>query len=120
VARGFLSNTSGSYESFVKYHRPDITRGSSHLGRAIRYAALWDEPVLEKKHFDFRIDKHNHNDILDMLEYLGLWNGGELRLPGMVGTPINASFPKRTWIGEIINHPDGYLIEERHKRLGYQ
>lgn len=118
MARGFLNHPFGTYEEFVRRHRPTIVSGSSHLERAIAWVGLWDHPLDNREHFTFHIDRYDHQEILQMLHYLGYTDTHAVNLPSL-NKRINAGPPKRTWIPEIINHPIGHLIEQRAERFGY-
>src|SRR3546814_11726163 len=49
MAKGFLQDGHWDpYDLYVEEHRPDIVEPRDHLGRAIRYVALWDEPISER------------------------------------------------------------------------
>src|SRR3546814_3605412 len=49
MAKGFLQDGHWDpYDLYVEEHRPDIVEPRDHLGRAISYVALWDEPISER------------------------------------------------------------------------
>lgn len=118
MARGFLNEPYGGYEHFAHRHRPETVKGSSHLERAIRWAGLWDEPVDDREHFTFHIDRYDHQDILNMLHYLEYTDTHAVNLPSL-NRRINAGPPKTTWIYEILTHPVGHLVDHRAERFGY-
>lgn len=123
MARGFLRHGADIFDGYVEHHRPDIFASPTHLGRAIRYVALWDEP-LEGENL-LRVDGTTHR-ITGAMRYA---TGARLsradvgRARTTLGTAVNTT-PQRfllptPTIDQIENHPDGALIFARAQRFGY-
>jgi hypothetical protein len=122
VARGFLDNVAGPYEDYVERWRPDITSAADHLGRAIRWVALWDDPLSRQTPI-LRVGA-KPSVITALVQYA---TGHELD-PDIVGsavkllgtrvntTPDPGSIPS---IDQISGHPDGALIITRAREFGY-
>lgn len=130
VARGFLRDGRDAFDVYVETHRPDITEGTrDHLGRAIRYVALWDEPIDEK------VPLLRARDY-DEWRHLGSVSGALWHVTGKehsqekvvnalarLGTKTNTTMdwesqPVPT-IEQILAHPDGALIAARASKYGY-
>jgi len=122
VAKGFLGR-GDAYDEFVASHRPDIVEPSSHLGRAIRYVALWDEP-LEGCNL-MRVDANTHRTTGAARNATGarLSRSDVGRVRAALGTEVNAEPANRWFVApsreEIAADPDGYLIWDRAERFGY-
>lgn len=121
MAKGFLLDMADPYAVFVGLYRPDIAAGRDHLARAIRYAALWDEPMDDREHWFLRIETSN---MAHAAEYLT----GE-RLPDevvqdalvLLGTSINTPTEprERPSVEQILEHPDNALLRRRLETAGY-
>jgi hypothetical protein len=122
IAKGFLDRDD-DYDKFVERHRPDITSPSTHLGRAVRYVALWDRPldgcnILRAEgsaHVTTGAVRYATGDRVSRKDV------GEVRRA--VGTEVNAgpvgidrAVPTRE---EIDADPDAILIRIRAERFGY-
>jgi hypothetical protein len=122
IAKGFLSRDD-DYDKFVARHRPDIVSPSTHLGRAVRYVALWDEPlagynVLRAEgsaHVTTGAVRYATGDRVSRSDV-----GQVCRAVGVEvnATPIEERFavPTRE---EIDADPDALLIRMRAERFGY-
>jgi hypothetical protein len=127
IARGFLSDLGGPFEEYVTRHRPEITRSLSHLGRAIRWVALWDEPMDEQPYRIFRAGETNQVSVAETVhhatgQHLPVEKVGEALLN--VGQKVNATrhlnrmrLPE---VEHIASHPDGHLLALRAQRFGYR
>lgn len=125
VTRGFLRGLDGAYEAYVMRHMPKVTEARDHLGRAIRWATLWDEPVTSYPHRLLRVDA----DDLDPAPLVSavLYATGRRHAPGQirrvltdVGRKVNSGpgtpLPTRE---QINRHPEGWRIAERATLYGY-
>lgn len=121
IARGFLRHGDDPYDMYVEHHRPDITSASDHLGRAIRYTALWDEP-LEGRNI-LRVDGNAHV-ITGAARYAtrSLVSRSEVgQVRRGIGSRVNtnlAPMPAPS-IRQIDAHPDAELLAARADRFGY-
>lgn len=129
TALGLLRHGAHVYDQYIEHHRPDIVQASDHLGRVIRWAALWDEsmddrlPLLRTRDYD---DWRHVGSVEG-----AVWHatgempprdqvGGALRL---AGSRTNSK-PEERWvtcptIEQIMAHPDGALIAARASKYGY-
>jgi hypothetical protein len=131
VVRGFLRDGRDAFDVYVETHRPDITQGTrDHLGRAIRYAALWDEPMddrtplLRAGHFDesARIgsvvgavwEVTREVEVLDGVRDALVLVGSQTNTTPYESRPVPAPT-----IEQIMAHPDGALIAARADKYGY-
>lgn len=121
VERGFLANMSDPYDLYVRTHRPDITSAPSHLGRVIRWVALWDQPLDD---FPCRLFRTGDPD-LDTVRYA---TGEDLSAETLreavvsVGSKVNTNlgqWTSRPTVAKISDHPDGSLLADRATRFGY-
>lgn len=124
-ARAFLSDPEGHlYARFVDKHRPDITAPKDHLARAIRWAALWDEPVADRLHavlFTGSLSSaalcigHATDALVPTSKILSVMQG----LGNQVNTNdpvLKLDVPSRE---DIDAHPDGHLIRTRAAEFGF-
>lgn len=123
MARGFLRHGADTFDGYVEHHRPDIFASRTHLGRAIRYVALWDEPLWGQNILWADGNTHritgavryatgarvSRTDVGDARRALGM---------GVNTTPLHLLLPAPT-IEQINDHPDGALIATRAQRFGY-
>lgn len=122
MAKGFLLDGRDAYDVYVETHRPDITEGTrDHLGRVIRYVALWDEPLYEvDHHMLFAEDAATR-----AVEYAtGDQPPGQVvrDVLALVGQKVNTHLDPwqvRPARERIDAHPDGALIAARAKMFGY-
>lgn len=127
IARGFLSDLGGPFEEYVTRHRPEITRPYSHLGRAIRWVALWDEPMDEGP---YRIMRAGEPDAVSVAETVHYTTGMHVPVEKVgqgladVGRKVNATTYARCMrlpeVEHIAGHPDGHLLALRAQRFGYR
>lgn len=95
----FLKERKGTrYEVFVGKHNPFIVKGSDHLTRAIRYAALWDLGI-EKfdSHYYIQPDKEPTEKV-----------------------HVTKSSIVPPSVEKLDSHPEGWRIRERAERWGYR
>lgn len=120
MARGFLKNLDGPYEQFVVKHRPDVIDPDDYMGRAIRWACLWDEDldIYGREYFAFHIDNYGHQDILNMLDHLEYTDTNAVNIPSM-NKRVNAGPPKEDLRSQIMMHPEGWMVQERAAEWGY-
>lgn len=124
-ARAFLSDPEGDpYDRFVAKHRPDITAPRDRLARAIRWVALWDEPVADRRHAALFTGSPSSAK-------LGIGHATNARVPiskvlsvmQELGTQVNTNAPalKRgiPSRGDIGAPPDGHLIRTRAAEFGF-
>lgn len=125
MAKGFLSDMTDPFARYVHRHRPDITFTPDHLGRVIRWVALWDEPLYDVDHYLLYTGGHLRGEATRAVEYAtgdrlsdevvqdALVLVGEQRNPG--GGP---EYPRPS-LDDILNHPDAVLLAQRARRFGY-
>lgn len=124
-ARAFLSDPEGDpYDRFVTKHRPDITAPRDRLARAIRWVALWDEPVADQLHATL------FTGVLSSARFC-IGHATDALVPASkilsvmqeLGTQVNTNAPalKRgvPSRGDIGAHPDGHLIRTRAEEFGF-
>lgn len=125
MSKGFLRHGADAYDMYVEHHRPDIMSAGDHLGRVIRWVALWDQPMDQIHHR--RLHTGDIRSVVEALRYAtGAIATGKEVLDVLIeaGTRTNA-VPPDEWtpgptIDQIRNHPDGALIEARAERFGYK
>jgi hypothetical protein len=127
IARGFLSELGGPFESYVAQYRPEITRSLSHLGRAIRWVALWDEPLDDHL---YRIFRAGETDAVSAAETVHHATGQHIPVEKVgegllnVGRKVNgttyAQHMRLPEVEHIAGHPDGHLLALRAQRFGYR
>lgn len=123
--RPFLGQLDHPHGAFVHRHRPDITIPSDRLGRAIRWAALWDEPMEIRGDYILHVEA----DALTVQRAVGFLTDSTSPLQQVrkvmdaLGTRVNHNSPALRSNGptreDIDNHPDGALIRARAERFGY-
>lgn len=124
VARGFLRDMDGPYEKYALRHAPVIDR-PDHLGRAIRYVALWDLLMPFREHVELRTDDPAAGLANSVLYATGHEPSISDVLAAMkrVGTKTNTnplfSHTRHVTRQEIDAHPDGGLVRARAMRHGY-
>lgn len=124
LARGFFATPSGPYEQYALKHCPPLRDATDQLGYVIRWAALWDVPLVNTTHRVLPVDG-SIGRILQAIHYVTGRGFGETRLEQMlvkVGTKTNTNLgPAKREISrqEIISHPDGWMLHERAQQFGY-
>lgn len=123
MAKGFLLDGRDAYDVYVETHRPDITQSRDHLGRVLRWVAMWDEP-LEGSNL-LRVDGNAHV-VTGAVRYA---TGAKIdrRAVGdarrLVGNRVNTdeADPGQVRLARerIDAHPDGALIAARADKYGY-
>lgn len=123
--RPFLGDLKHPYGAFVHRHRPDITAPGDRLGRAIRWAALWDEPMQQRGDELLRVE----SGVLHVLKAVQFATGRSpeaqsvKRAMTKLGTRVNHNSPALRAGGptreDIDAHPDGHLIRERAEKFWY-
>lgn len=122
MVKGFLADLEDPFAAFVTRHRPDITFTPDHLGRVIRWVALWDETLYGVDHYLLQVETDN---VARAVEYAT----GD-RLPDevvqdalvLVGEHPNPGDGPRLpqpSLDQIMNHPDAVLLAQRARRFGY-
>lgn len=124
-ARAFLSDPEGDpYARFVAKHRPDITAPRDRLARAIRWAALWDEPVADRRHAAlFTGSLYSVGVCINHTTNARVPSSKILSVMRELGTQVNTNAPalKRGVPSreDIDAHPDGHLIRTRAEEFGF-
>lgn len=124
LARGFLASPVGPYEQYALKYCPPIRDGEDQLGRAIRWAALWDVPIQRVQHRILRADGVDV-DARRSIEYAVGKYIGLVTLEQMlvkVGAQANTNLgPAKREVTrqEINNHSDGWMLRERAEQFGY-
>lgn len=123
MARGFLRHGADVFDGYVEHHRPDIFTSGTHLGRAIRYVALWDEPLEGMNILWVDGNTHRTTGAARYITRSPISRGdvGDARRAvgaGVNVTPLYRLLPAPT-IEQINDHPDGALIAARAQRFGY-
>lgn len=125
MARGFLAYTDGEYERYVTRHMPSIIRPNTHLGRAIRWVALWDTPLDAIGHMVLHVDLVGIDDLCLAVQVAtgdGVDPLDVIAKQAMLGQRINTNLnpwgamPSRE---DIMAHRDAPLLAHRAERFGY-
>lgn len=123
VERGFLRDVEEPYAAYALQHCPVIGEARDWLGRVIRWAALWDAPLVHVPHRTIYLEAPHLAELRRL--------GRETITPSMVGKAMalvgrpNANdagtrlFPRPT-IADLYEHPDGHLLIDRAERYGYR
>lgn len=122
MARGFLADLTDPYAAYVAEHRPDITAPGDHLGRAIRWAALWDTPLDDARHAVIAVDAATLAATAGAVAYATGASPGTAALADVLhklGSRINAGPRSGDVRAAVDAHPDGRLIADRAERWGY-
>lgn len=130
VAKGFLADMADPFSAYVALHRPDIAAGQDHLGRVIRWAALWDEPMDGRAYWPLRVGGSLLSTV-GAVYYVASLGGalGDFDAPLVstvkeavadLGTSINAPTEprERPTLEVILAHPDAALLVRRAERVG--
>lgn len=124
MARGFLADMSNRHAAYAAKHCMGINGARDHLGRAIRWATLWDTPLNVRPHQILRT-----GDLKSVLDAYRYATGGKPpRMPvqdamNQIGQKVNTNNPHTRFRTpdrkEINDHPDGGLLRHRATRYGY-
>lgn len=124
--RGFLAHLDGPYEAYVARHRPSITEAPDHLGRAIRWAVLWDENVPSWPHRLLRVDDADDPDLVEHTAAV-LYATGTRPDPAILrgalkqlGRKVNAGPGTESPTRDVIDaHREGWRVRQRAEHYGY-
>jgi hypothetical protein len=122
MARGFLADLDEPYAQFVRSCRPAITRPDNHLGRVIRWVALWDSPVDDVDHFLLRVEGSKQWKAARYATKQQVSVFAVVAALDDLGTSINTNFEQKAPIPtreQINEHPDSALLRARAGRFGY-
>lgn len=126
MVRGFLKDPEGPYEKYAIRHCPTIGRGRDHLGRVIRWVALWDEPLRNRRVHGLRVEWGARDIRLAVRRATGdrgIVDEDLTRVLRILGKKTNTSplfSHTEHVVQDLINkHPDGSLIRHRAHRFGY-
>ena len=127
MAKGFLADPDEPYSAYAIQHCPDIYQGAGRinwLARVIRYVALWDQPLGDRKVYGLRVESTARQVRLAVKDATGaedLTDQDVATVLEKVGTTVNSSFRSRVTWGvqseHIDAHPDGALIRKKAKRF---
>jgi hypothetical protein len=122
ITCGFLDR-GDHYDEFVRHHRPDIVSPWDHLGRAIRYVALWDEPLAAANVLQVEGNTYRTTRAVRQATGERVSRRAVSRAREQVGTVVNAKSVDQ-WLDiptrhEIDADPDGILIRIRAEQFGY-
>lgn len=123
MQRGFLRDVEEPYAAYAIRHCPIIGDARDWLGRAIRWAAFWDAPLIAVPHRTIYLEAPHLAELRRL--------GRETITPSMVGSAIarvgrpNANEPSnrlhpRPTTADLYEHPDGHLLIDRAERYGYR
>lgn len=124
IIRTKFLNVDNEYKQYVKDHAPWIISGRTHLSRAIRYVATWDQRLDELPHTIL----HPDGGAEHVAMAVGWWLlEGELdvaQVHGLISQlgQVHASPGRRRVpsVAEIRRSPEGHLIRRAAERWGYE
>jgi hypothetical protein len=126
MARRFLRDPEGPYEKYAIRHCQGLGNGRGHLGRVIRWVALWDSPLMDYRVHGLRAEWGTRDVRLAVRRATGDRGILDERVSTVLhtlGKKTNTSplFSHTQYVTreQIDAHPDGSMIRRRAKKFGY-